>query len=333
MTRYLDATLGRLREGGFSIEGALDAWNALDSHLYGFTLQELNLPFEVEESSAVSASVLPQIPADQFPHVVEVIGHVMAHGRREDFEFGLDLILDGLERQLAEGHEAWLLTLAKWLSTVATWNTTTNIQYIARPDGRVAFDVDGAGPLVVLVPGMGDLRSTYRHLAPTLRAAGYRVAVTDLRGHGDSDATFSVYGDEATAGDLIALVEHLGGPALLVGNSLGAGAAALVAALRPELVSGLVLVGPFVRDPELSLATRLMLRVAMARPWGARAWVSYLPKLNAGERPEDFDAHLACDPAQPVPAGIRARLLADHPPDDARTGRGAAGGRRAPRPW
>ena len=101
MTRYLDATLGRLREGGFSIDGALDAWNALDSHLYGFTLQELNLPFAVEESSTISASVLPQIPADEFPYVVEVIGHVMAQGRREDFEFGLDLILDGLERQLA----------------------------------------------------------------------------------------------------------------------------------------------------------------------------------------------------------------------------------------
>jgi pimeloyl-ACP methyl ester carboxylesterase len=171
--------------------------------------------------------------------------------------------------------------------------TTTNVQYITRPDGRVAFDVDGVGPLVVLIPGMGDLRSTYRHLAPTLRAAGYRVAVTDLRGHGDSDTTFSRYGDEATAGDLISLVEHLGGPALLVGNSLGAGAAALVAAERPELVSGLVLVGPFVRDPKQSIATRLLLRAAMARPWGSRAWVSYLPTLNAGERPGDFDAHLA----------------------------------------
>ncbi len=103
MTRYLDATLGRLREGGFSIDGALDAWNALDSHLYGFTLQELNLPFAVEESSTISASVLPQIPADEFPYVVEVLGHVMAQGRREDFVFGLDLILDGLERQLAGG--------------------------------------------------------------------------------------------------------------------------------------------------------------------------------------------------------------------------------------
>jgi pimeloyl-ACP methyl ester carboxylesterase len=168
---------------------------------------------------------------------------------------------------------------------------TTNAHFLSRPDGRVAFDVDGSGPVVVLVPGMGDLRSTYRHVAPRLRAAGYRVAVTDLRGHGDSDPTFETYGAEPTAGDLIALVEHLGGPALLVGNSLGAGAAALVAALRPDLVSGLVLVGPFVRDPEMSTATRLMLRLAMARPWGARAWVSYLPKLYAGQRPEDFESH------------------------------------------
>jgi pimeloyl-ACP methyl ester carboxylesterase len=169
--------------------------------------------------------------------------------------------------------------------------TTTDVQLLTRPDGKVAFEVDGAGPLVVLVPGMGDLRGAYRHLAPSLRMAGHRVAVTDLRSHGDSDASFSTYGDEATAGDLIALVEHLGGPAVLVGNSLAAGAAALVAALRPDLVSGLVLIGPFVRDPELNLATRLMLRVAMSRPWGARAWVAYLPTLNAGQRPDDFDAH------------------------------------------
>ena len=73
MTRYLDATLGRLREGGFSIEEALDAWHTLDSHLYGFTLQELNLPFGVEETQDVSASVLGQIPAEQYPYVFEVI--------------------------------------------------------------------------------------------------------------------------------------------------------------------------------------------------------------------------------------------------------------------
>ena len=73
--------------------------------------------------------------------------------------------------------------------------------YLSRPEGRIAYDVAGDGPLVVLVPGMGDLRATYRFLAPALREAGYRVACTDLRGHGDSDATFTSYGDAETAGD------------------------------------------------------------------------------------------------------------------------------------
>jgi AcrR family transcriptional regulator len=100
MTRYLDATLGRLREGGFSIEGALDAWHTLDSHLYGFTLQQLNLPFGVDEAPQVSAGVLGGLQADEFPHVVEIITHVMKSGREEDFEYGLNLILDGLEKTL-----------------------------------------------------------------------------------------------------------------------------------------------------------------------------------------------------------------------------------------
>jgi AcrR family transcriptional regulator len=103
MTRYLDATLGRLREGGFSVEGALDAWHTLDSHIYGFTLQELGLPFDAEEAPQVSADVLGQLDGGQYPHVVETISHVMTSGRVEDFEFGLDLILDGLERLLETG--------------------------------------------------------------------------------------------------------------------------------------------------------------------------------------------------------------------------------------
>jgi pimeloyl-ACP methyl ester carboxylesterase len=74
------------------------------------------------------------------------------------------------------------------------------------------------------------------------RAAGYRVARTDLRGHGDSDATFSSYGDEETAADVTALICELGGPAVIVGNSMAAGSAVLAAAQHPGLVSDLVLV-------------------------------------------------------------------------------------------
>lgn len=164
-------------------------------------------------------------------------------------------------------------------------NTTS---YLTRPEGRIGYDVGGDGHLVVLVPGMGDLRASYRFLAPALQEAGYRVACTDLRGHGDSDTTFGSYGDGETAGDIMALIEQLGGPAVIVGNSMGAGAAVLAAALQPDLVSGLVLVGPFVRDGKVSVIQRLLLRVAMARPWAARAWKAYLPKLYAGQRPADF---------------------------------------------
>jgi pimeloyl-ACP methyl ester carboxylesterase len=168
-------------------------------------------------------------------------------------------------------------------------NTAT--AYLARPGGRIGYDVGGEGALVVLVPGMGDLRSTYRFLAPALRNAGYRVASTDLRGHGDSDTGFSSYGDAETAGDILALIEELGGPAVVVGNSMGAAAAVLAAAEKPDLISGLVLVGPFVRNGEVSAVQRVLLRLFMARPWAASAWKAYLPKLYAGQRPADFDEY------------------------------------------
>ena len=101
MTRYLEATFGRLMDGGFSVTGALDAWHALDSHIYGFTLQELTLPFDVDQAQQVSDAVLASFDAVQFPRLVQVMTEVAMHGRVEDFDFGLDLILEGLERRLA----------------------------------------------------------------------------------------------------------------------------------------------------------------------------------------------------------------------------------------
>jgi pimeloyl-ACP methyl ester carboxylesterase len=174
-----------------------------------------------------------------------------------------------------------------------TESKSRGTQFLSRPEGRIAYDVEGDGPLIVLVPGMGDLRGAYRYLAPQLIAAGYRVATSDLRGHGDSDAEFATYGDVATAGDITALVETLGGPAVVVGNSMGAGAAVYAAAERPDLISGLVLVGPFVRDPKVSTFTRILMRVAMATPWAALSWKSYAPKLYSGHKPEDLDSYLS----------------------------------------
>ncbi len=164
--------------------------------------------------------------------------------------------------------------------------------FLDRPGGRIAYEVSGHGPLLVLVPGMGDLRSTYRFLAPRLVAAGYRVALSDLRGHGDSDPTFGSYGDLDTAGDIVALISALGGPAVVVGNSMAAGAAVCAGAEHPELINGLVLLGPFVRDAEVGVLTRAMMRVALAAPWAAAAWGAYLPRLYAGRTPQDHEAYL-----------------------------------------
>ncbi|MFE1646057.1 alpha/beta fold hydrolase [Microbacterium sp. P01] len=164
-------------------------------------------------------------------------------------------------------------------------------RYLSRPQGRVAYDLQGDGPLVVLVPGMGDLRSSYRYLAPALVAAGYSVATMDLRGHGDSDTGFTSYGDVATAGDVAALIDELGGTAVIGGNSLAAGAAVIVAADHPEQVDGLVLMGAFVRNPPASTFTRLMFRAMMSPLWIAPVWKGYMPTLYAGRKPDDFEEY------------------------------------------
>lgn len=175
--------------------------------------------------------------------------------------------------------------------STAACPTSHETLFLTRPEGRIGYEVAGHGPLVVLVPGMGDLRSTYRFLAPALADGGFRVASTDLRGHGDSDTTFTSYGDAATSSDVVALIEELGGPAVVIGNSMSAGSAVIAAAHRPELISGLVLVGPFVRNGAVSVMQRIMLRVAMAPLWAATVWKAYMPKLYAGKRPVDFDEH------------------------------------------
>jgi pimeloyl-ACP methyl ester carboxylesterase len=193
---------------------------------------------------------------------------------------------------------------------------------LQRPEGVLAYDDAGSGPLVVAVPGMGDLRSTYDELRDALLVAGYRVVTTDLRGHGDSGAGFTTYGDEATADDVVALVEHLGaGPAVLVGNSMGASAAAVVAADRPELVRGLVLLSPFLRNAGGSAAkqaaSRVLLRVLLAAPWGAAAWAAYYGTLNKGARSPRLAAHTAAIRASLRPPGYltafrRFSLALDH---------------------
>ena len=171
----------------------------------------------------------------------------------------------------------------------------THTLYLSRPEGRLGYDLSGPqdAPLVVCLGAMGELRSSYRLLVPLLVERGYSVATLDLRGHGDSDAPFSTYDDRALASDALALVGELGGSAVLVGNSMGAGAAVIAAAERPDAVRGLALVGPFVRNPAGAGLMRVLFGLLLMRPWGKAAFMAYYPKWTPGVRPAGYDEHTA----------------------------------------
>ena len=98
--RYVDATIGCLHEAGFSYQLADQAWNAIDSHIYGFTLQELDFPIDPLEYANTAEQFLPLIPVEQYPYLNALSQQVIdgTHVGIQDFNFGLDLILDGLER-------------------------------------------------------------------------------------------------------------------------------------------------------------------------------------------------------------------------------------------
>ena len=100
--RHHDAVIGCLRDAGLSMELAAHAFSLLDSYIYGFALQERSLPFRTPEEIAEPArDILAAYPADKYPHLAELTTEQVlrpGYDYGNEFEFGLDLILDGLER-------------------------------------------------------------------------------------------------------------------------------------------------------------------------------------------------------------------------------------------
>lgn len=127
------------------------------------------------------------------------------------------------------------------------------LEHLDRVEGTIAYDLSGAGPLVVLAHGMGDSRHSYRFVVPELIAAGYRVANVDIRGCGDSSTGWKSYERSDIAGDLVAVIRHLGGPAVIVGQSISGGAATVAAATAPDVVVGVVELAPFTRKQSFDL--------------------------------------------------------------------------------
>jgi AcrR family transcriptional regulator len=98
--QHADWMLRTLREAGFSKDVIYHAFHILESYILGFTDQQLNFPYEGEELAGMAASFLQQLPPDEYPDFVEHVRKHLEphHGEEGGFEFGLDLILEGLER-------------------------------------------------------------------------------------------------------------------------------------------------------------------------------------------------------------------------------------------
>lgn len=175
-------------------------------------------------------------------------------------------------------------------------------QFFQVQNGSIAYDDNGSGPLVVCAPSMGDLRGEYRFLIPQLVAAGYRAVSLDVRGHGETSTEWDDFSVAGCGSDLVALIRHLNaGPAVIVGTSMSAGSAVWAAAEAPEWVSGLVLIGAFVRG-ETTSSSRLLYALLFSRPWGPGMWLRYFSTLFPTRKPQDFaeySAQLRANLAQP----------------------------------
>jgi AcrR family transcriptional regulator len=100
--RHHDAVLGSLRRAGFSVEMTAHAYSILDGYIYGFTLTESTLPFRKPgEVAQVASQILEGFRTGEYPYLAEMaVDRAMKPGYDfgDEFEFGLDLILDGIKR-------------------------------------------------------------------------------------------------------------------------------------------------------------------------------------------------------------------------------------------
>ncbi len=200
-------------------------------------------------------------------------------------------------------------------------------RFLERRGGRIAYDdTGGDGPLVVAVPGMGDLRQVYRFLMPQLAAAGHRVVTVDPRGQGESSPAWDDYATPAIGDDVVALVRHLdAGPARVLGGSMAAAAGVWAAAEAPADIAALVLLGPFVRDVPMTAVQRLAVWALLSLPGGPANWTRrYYRTLYPSAPPADLPSHLAALEANLAEPGrfaaLRAMVRASKAPVEARLG-------------
>ncbi len=115
----------------------------------------------------------------------------------------------------------------------------------------------------------------------------------DVRGHGETSASWPDYTVAKVGSDILDLIRHLkAGPVLIIGTSMGAGAAICAAVDGPELVTGTVLIGPFVRVLGPQWKSSLLANIIASPLWGVTLWARYFTSLYPTSKPADFGEYL-----------------------------------------
>jgi pimeloyl-ACP methyl ester carboxylesterase len=174
-------------------------------------------------------------------------------------------------------------------------------QYLEVGGGRIAYELTGPeqGTLVVLVHGTGDTRKTYRFLAAQLAAAGYRVAAMDVRGYGESTAAWPDYLAVSVGADVVALIRHLGRPAVVIGHSIACASAVHTAAAAPGDVLGVVQLSTSSGAGSFSLVMRTAAKLVATR---AAFWGMYYQSLFPTAKPADLGPYV-----KELTSGLRKR--------------------------
>jgi pimeloyl-ACP methyl ester carboxylesterase len=171
--------------------------------------------------------------------------------------------------------------------------TSLSTLYLDRTGGKIAYDDTGDGPLVIMLPGMGALRSEYRYLSPSLAKAGYRAVTADLRGQGESTPIWRSYSIKDVGEDLLALIGHIdAGPAHVICTSMSPSAAVWAATEKPDNFESMTLIAPFVRDVPPSLLQRIGLSLFLRGPWRVWGWITYYGSLYPTSKPPDYKEYI-----------------------------------------
>jgi pimeloyl-ACP methyl ester carboxylesterase len=206
----------------------------------------------------------------------------------------------------------------------ANAKSTPSVHWMKVHGGYIAYDDSGGnGPIIICVPGLGDLRQQYRFLAPRLKAAGFRVVTMDVRGHGQSGVDWTDYSAASVGADVVSLIHLLGAKKVyIIGNSMAGAAAVWAAAEIPGAFAGIVLIDPFVREMPPSVFLNAFLKVATLRPWGPSFWSMYYGSLYKSSPPSDLPAYREALVANLKEPGrieaVKAMIFASKSPCEAR---------------